>query len=75
VFAGATVYFPVSGNGSFAGTTLSAPAGVHTMLVTGLAPGAAYNVSIEPGGSGNVISIAPGGTRIADSAGVLSLSF
>jgi hypothetical protein len=74
VFAGAAVYFPVSGNGTFAGTTLSVPAGVHTMLVTGLAPAAGYTVSIQPGG-GNVITIAPGGTSIADSAGVLRLTF
>ncbi|HXR36761.1 MAG TPA: hypothetical protein VN754_12465, partial [Candidatus Binataceae bacterium] len=76
VFAGAAVYFPVSGGGSFAGTTLSAPAGVHTMLVTGLAPSAAYSVSVQPSGSGNAVSIAAGGiSPTTDGAGVLRVTF
>ncbi len=71
-FGSAAVYFPVSAGGSFAGTTLSAPAGVHTVLVMGLTPGAAYSVSVQPAGGGNAITIAPAASgSTADSAGVL----
>jgi hypothetical protein len=73
-FAGAAVYFPVIGGGTFAGTTLSAPAGVHTMLVTGLAPNAAYGVVIAPGG-GATVSIAAAAGSTTDGAGVLRLTF
>ena len=62
VFAGVAVYFPVSANGSFTATTFSAPAGVHTMLVAGLAPNATYNVSVQPSGTGNLVSINSGST-------------
>jgi hypothetical protein len=76
VFAGAAVYFPVSGNGSFTGTTLPDPAGVHTMLVTGLAPNGTYTVSVQPGVNGAVVSITPGSNgSTADGAGVLKLTF
>ena len=76
VFAGAAFYFPVSGNGSFTGTNLPDPAGVHTMLVTGLAPNGIYTVSVQPGTNGTVVSVAPGSTgNTADSAGVLRLTF
>jgi len=76
VFAGAAVYFPVSASGSFAGTSLSAPTGVNLMLVTGLTPNATYSVSVQSIGTGNVVSINPGGSgAAADSGGVLRLIF
>jgi hypothetical protein len=76
VFAGAAVYFPVSANGPFTATTFSAPAGVHTMLVAGLAPNTTYNVSVQPNGSGNLVSINSGSTgTTSDSAGLLTLTF
>ena len=75
-FGSTAVYFPVSANGSFAGTTLSAPAGVNTVFVTGLAANTSYGVSIQSSGGGNVITIAVGGTgSVADAAGVLRLTF
>jgi len=71
VFGSAAVYFPVAA-GAFAGTTLPAPAGVHTALVTGLAPNASYGVSV----AGNAISVLPGGAgATADGAGVLRITF
>lgn len=69
------MYFPVSANGVFAGTTLPAPAGVHTMLVTGLAPNTSYSVSVQAAGNGNTVSIAVGTGTSTDSAGVLSVTF
>jgi hypothetical protein len=76
VFSNTAVYFPVSSSGSFTATTFVAPAGVHTMLVTGLAANANYGVTVQASGNGNVISIAPGSTGAhTDAAGVLILSF
>jgi hypothetical protein len=46
-FGSTAVYFPVNGNGSFTGVTLSAPAGVHTMLIAGLTPNAAYGAPVS----------------------------
>jgi hypothetical protein len=76
VFGSAAVFFPVSTALPFAGTTISVPAGVQTLLVTGLAPGAVYGVTIQPNGLGNVVTVAASGTGgVADAAGVLELSF
>jgi hypothetical protein len=75
-FGSVAVCFPVSGNGQFAGTTLVIPAGVHTLLVTGLVAHTAYGVQTQPGGIGTVVSITPGSTGAsADGAGVLQLTF
>jgi len=72
-FSTAAVFFPVSANGSFAGTNLSVPTGIHSVMVTGLAPNGAYSVSIAPSGSDNVITIQPGAGITADKAGVLQV--
>ena len=70
-FATVAVYFPVSSTSPFARTTLTAPAGVHTVLVTGLTPGAGYSATV----SQNIITIAPGGGSTTDAAGVLVVTF
>ena len=76
VFGSAAVYFPVRGQMSFTETTLSAPVGVHTMLVTGLTENASYSVSIRANGKGYVITITPQSTGArADSGGVLRVTF
>lgn len=75
-FGSAAVYFPVIRNQPFTGTSYSAPAGVHQMLLTGLTPNTTYAVSVQPVGSGNTISVDVGSTGVVtDAAGVLSLSF
>jgi hypothetical protein len=75
-FGTVAVYFPVSGNGAFTRTTLPTPAGVNTVLVTGLAAKAPYLTNIQANGGGHVISIAQGGAGPAtDGAGVLKLTF
>ena len=75
-FGSAAVYFPVIRDQPFTGTTCAALAGVHQMLLTGLAPNTTYAVSVQPVGSGNTISVDVGSTGVVtDAAGVLSLSF
>ena len=75
VFASTAVYFPVSNNGAFAGATFSAPAGVHTLFVTGLTPNASYGAGVQVTGAGNLVTVAAGGASLADAAGVLVVNF
>ena len=76
IFGSNAVYFPVSATTNFAGTTVSAPAGVHTLLLTGLAPNTSYGVTIAPSGGGNTITVGLNGSSAAsDAAGVLRLAF
>jgi hypothetical protein len=61
--------------GSFNGTTLTVPAGVHSVFVTGLVPNASYGVTVQAAGSGHTIAIAASGAGAAtDAAGVMQLS-
>jgi hypothetical protein len=71
VFGGVAVYFPVSATVSGVATSLPAPAGVHTAVVTGLAANSSYSVAVN----GNSISITPGAGSTADGAGVLRVTF
>jgi hypothetical protein len=75
VFGSNAVWFPVN-TGSFGGTVLNVPAGVHTVFVTGLVPNAGYNVTVQGSASGTTISIAAGGSgNTTDAAGLMKLSF
>jgi hypothetical protein len=75
-FGSTAIYFPVSRTAAFAGATLPAPAGVHTMLITGLAPNTAYGFTVQANGSANTVTISPAGSAaISDAAGLLRLSF
>jgi hypothetical protein len=71
VFGANAVFFPVS-TVAFTTTTLPVPAGVHTAMVAGLAPGT-YTYTVV----NNVLTIGfGGGTPVAtDSAGVLTVTF
>jgi hypothetical protein len=70
------VFFVNDTHVPFGGTTLSVPAGVHTTLVTGLIPNAAYAVASQSGTAGTTIVISSGGAgATADAAGVLRLTF
>jgi hypothetical protein len=71
VFGANATYFPVSTSTAFAGTTLPAPSGVHTVMVTGLTPNAGYTTSVGANG----VTISPGGATMADSAGLLTVTF
>ena len=71
-FGSTAVFFPVSASAAFATTTFSAPAGVHTLLVAGLAANASYGVSV----SGGAVTVSPGGSSAtADAAGLLRVTF
>ena len=70
-FGTTAAWFPVSATTPFTGTTLPAPNGVHTILVTGLTPNGSYGASV----SGNVVTIVAAGSSTADAAGVLRLTF
>jgi hypothetical protein len=66
---------PMSASGAFSATTFLVPAGVHTLLMTGLTPSASYGVTLQSGG-GTLITIAPGQTGAkADAAGLLRVTF
>jgi hypothetical protein len=67
---GAAVLFPVS-LGAVAEVRYAAPAGVTRHLVTGLTPGAGYDVARKPGSAGEQITVKPGGSVKADDGGVL----
>ncbi|GEM_PF-720623 len=71
VFGANAAFFPVSTTTPFGGVTLTLPAGVHTVMVAGLAPGAGYTVQV----SGGVITIAAGGSSMADVAGLLTVTY
>ncbi len=73
-FAGAVVkdtavLFPVTIDAAFTGLTVSLPATVRHILVTGLTPGGSYTVTRD-GGS---LRIATGGSTKATKAGVLDI--
>lgn len=75
VFGTLAVYFPVASSGSFAGTALPVPSGVHTVIVAGLAAKSPYTVVTQTGASGRLVIVTPGvAGAVADSAGVLTLS-
>jgi hypothetical protein len=71
VFGANAVFFPVSTSTQFTGTSLPAPAGVHTVMVAGLTPGS-YTYSVVNG----IVTIGSGGaTATTDSAGLLTITF
>jgi len=74
-FATVAAYFPVSSITPFAGTTLTAPAGVHTALVTGLTPVSGYSVTLTQNAGVTTIVITAGGPSTTDAAGVLVITF
>ena len=67
------VMFPVDIPITFASLTYSAPASTKAHLITGLAPGAGYNVSTQKNGDSVTMTITPGGGQKADSGGVLTV--
>lgn len=76
VFGTTAVYFPVNVISTFSGTALPVPPGIRTVVITGLMPKFAYGVVTQPGPAGRVAIITPGvAGAVADSAGVLTLSF
>ena len=66
---------PLSSTLAPGGTTVPAPAGVHTALITGLAANTAYTATVTVAGTGHSIAIAAGPGSTTDAAGVLRLTF
>jgi hypothetical protein len=75
VFGRAAVYFPVAAGPAMpTGTTFPAPAGVHEVFVTGLAPKASFGVSTQSSGGAVTVTVAPGASTTSDGGGVLVVS-
>jgi hypothetical protein len=70
VVKGAAVLFPVD-LGAVAEVKYAVPTTVTRHLVTGLAPGAGYDVARQPGAGGVQITVRPGSAMRADDGGVL----
>ncbi|HTN84102.1 MAG TPA: hypothetical protein VL242_10460, partial [Sorangium sp.] len=68
---GTLVLFPVE-LGAVSQVQFTAPPGVTRVLVTGLAPGASYDVIRKPAGGGEEITVRAGSGTKADEGGVLS---
>jgi hypothetical protein len=67
------VLFPVDLHAPFTSLTYSVPAAISGQLITGLTPGAGYDVAMQPIGNNLEVTITPGVSFHADSGGVLSL--
>lgn len=67
------VLFPVDLATPFQRVTYAVPATTKGQLVSGLVPGAGYDVTLRTVGSSLEVTIAPGAARRADEAGVLAL--
>jgi hypothetical protein len=75
-FGSTEVWFPVSTATAFVGATFPAPAGVHSAMVTGLAPNTSYGFSVQSAGNGSTIVLSVGGSgAVTDAAGVLTVTF
>jgi hypothetical protein len=76
VVSNEAVFFPVNIIQSFTATSFSIPAGVHTILVTGLKENNHFTVSIHPAQNGTDVTITSENSgAAADSAGVLRITF
>lgn len=67
------VLFPVDLATPVERVTYVVPASTKGQLVTGLSPGASYDVAIKTAGGSIEVSIGPGSGRRADDAGVIAL--
>ena len=69
------MFFAVDAALPFGGTTLSVPAGVHTVFVTGLAANTGYQVQVVPGATGATITVSAAGGVMSDAAGLVKIVF
>lgn len=74
-FGASAVFFPRSTSAVFGGATFVLPAGVHTLMVTGLSASAGYGVNIQTSAGGTTVTVSTGGTAMSDTAGVLTATF
>ncbi|HRE47705.1 MAG TPA: hypothetical protein PLD47_08270 [Aggregatilineales bacterium] len=67
------VLFPVAMSQPFEGVTYTAPAGTTRHLITGLTAGVGYTVTLTAAENGVTVTVAVGGTTLADGGGVLTI--
>lgn len=68
---GTAILFAATPGQPFSQLVYTAPAGTTNHIITGLAAGASYAVTVEEAGSGVTVTVLPGGDTLADAAGVL----
>lgn len=74
VVKGTLIAFPVDVAAPFAGVTFDVPDTTTTFLITGLTPGASFDVTLSPPSGGLItLTIQPGSSEQADDGGVLAL--
>lgn len=75
VFGSSAVFFPTN-VGAVSTTSFGVPATVHTFVIAGLTSSGAYGVTTSTNGTTVTVTLTPGGSgNVADSAGLLKLSF
>lgn len=75
VVAGTAVLFPADLGGPFESTTYQVPEDTLRHLITGLEPGASYDVDVTATASGAEVTVRLGSTLRADGGGVVDVSF
>jgi hypothetical protein len=65
------VMFKLDAGAVFERVTFRAPAAVSAQIVTGLVPGAVYEVKLKKGAGGVEVTVEPGGSQRADEAGAI----
>ena len=61
--------------GTLGAFSYEVPNSVTRHLISGLAPGQAYKVTLAAGSATTTVTVTPGGTTLADKSGVLALGF
>jgi hypothetical protein len=75
-YVGDTVaLFPQTLGQTFTSTSYSVPSTVTRHLISGLTPGAGYNVSMNVAGGTVQVTVSPGSQYTADPAGVITVGF
>jgi hypothetical protein len=70
-----SVVFPTTLGQTFTWTSYNLPSSITRHLITGLTPGAAYDVKINSGGGTTTVTVAPGTALVADIGGVIGIGF
>jgi hypothetical protein len=72
VFGASAAFFPHSATFAFVASTFTLPSAVHTLYLSGLAPGKTYGLTVTKSATGSTVVVSPSGSGAsADSAGLL----
>jgi hypothetical protein len=74
-FKNTSVVFPTTLGQTFTWTSYNLPNSVTRHLITGLTPGAAYDLKINTGGGMTTVTVGPGTALVADVGGVIGIGF